>query len=300
MANRRNTHDVPPFLGEPGGDLKDARFVVLPVPYEKTTTYLKGTASGPRAILDASANIESFDEAAGVELVPEDLFTAPPFSGSPPPAELPEKLRRAVAPHARAGRLVVALGGEHAVTLGPVLACRDAWPDLSVLQLDAHADLRDAYEGTPHSHACIGKRIQEHVPLVQAGIRSLSAGEARALPGLNVKTFFRKDLRPLDPERARAVVDALTEHVYLSVDIDVFDPAFAPGTGTPEPGGLDWFEVSCLLEEVVRRKSLVAMDVCEVRPLPGDVRTEVLAARLILRALAFVKKRGESGTDFES
>jgi agmatinase len=255
---------------------------------------LKGCADGPRAVLEASANVETFDEEAEWCADGHPVFTAPAFPDTPAPADLPGRLRDAVAPWARAGRFTVTLGGEHAVTLGPVLAYRDAAPDLSVLVLDAHADLRDEYEGSPFSHACVSRRVQEHCPVVQAGVRSLSAEEWDALPGLNVRTFFRRDTRPLTDETVDAILGALTDRVYLSVDVDAFDPAFAPATGTPEPGGFDWEEVSRLVRALALRKTLVAMDVTEVKPVAADVRTEFLAARLILRTLAWVSK-GEKG-----
>ena len=279
------------FLGEEekaGG--KDARFIVFPVPYEETTSYVRGCSDGPRAVLNASTQVETYDEEASCEPHRAGIHTHPFFRDAPRPEDLPGRLKAAVEPWARAGRFTVTLGGEHAVSLGPVQAYREAHPDLSVLQLDAHADLRDRYEGSRFSHACVGRRIQEVVPLVQAGIRSLSAEEAEILPSLNVRTFFRKDHRPLGAEGIEAVIDALTDRVYLSLDIDVFDPAHAPATGTPEPGGLDWGEFSSLVRELARRKTLVAMDVCEVKPVPGDVRTEILAARAILRVMAWVTK----------
>ena len=266
----------------------ECRFVVFPVPYERTTTYLRGTASGPRAILAASANVELFDEDARNEPTLAGIFTAPPFLGTPAPEDLPALLRAPVEAWLRAGKFVAVLGGEHAVTLGPVLGALSVHPDLSVLQIDAHADLRDAYEGTPFSHACVMRRVQERCRVVQVGIRSLSAEEEEARPSLNVRTFFARDTHPLGRESLRAVLAELSPCVYLSVDIDGFDPAYAPATGTPEPGGLDWFEVSALVRELARSRRIVAMDVTEVRPEPGDVRTEFLAARLVQRVMAWV------------
>jgi len=286
-----------PFLGEDGASREeDARFVVLPVPYDETTTYQQGCASGPRAVLAASANMESFDEDAEWDLDPRRIFTAPPVPGSPAPERLAPLLEARVRPWAERGAFTVAIGGEHAVTLGPFLAYLKAFPGLSLLQLDAHADLRDKYGGSRWSHACIARRVSEHAPVVQVGVRSLSADEWKARPTLGVQTFLRKDTKTLDERSVEAVLDALSPHVYLSVDIDVFDPAFAPATGTPEPGGLDWYEASLLVRELVRKKTVVAMDVTEVRPEPGDVRTEFLASRLILRVLAWIERK-EAGAE---
>lgn len=286
------------FLEETQGSGAQAPFHLFPVPYEQTTTYLQGCERGPRAVLDASWNVEMWDEDAERELSGLHFHTHPPFDAAPPPDRLPEALRSLLAPRFREGRCCIVLGGEHAVSLGPVLAARDAHPGLCVLQLDAHADLRDAYEGSPFSHACVARRIQEHVPLVQAGIRSLSAAEARDRGRLNVRTFLRKDMDRIDAAAAGRVVDALGDPVYLTVDIDAFDPAFAPGTGTPEPGGLDWFEVSTLVRTLATRRRIVGFDVTELKPIPGDIRTEFLAARLILRLAAWILRSREAEQPF--
>jgi agmatinase len=278
-----------PFLGvEELRPEAECRFVVLPVPYERTTSYMQGCASGPRAILAASAYVELFDEDAGLEPFRAGVFTAPPLLEPAAPEALPGLLREPVERWVRAGKFVATLGGEHAVTLGPVLGALAARPDLTVLQIDAHADLRDAFEGTPFSHACVMRRVQERCRVVQVGIRSLSAEEEEARPGLNVRTLFMRDTHPFGREHVAAALRELSSNVYLTVDIDGFDPAYAPATGTPEPGGLDWFEVSALVRELALSRRIVAMDVTEVRPEPGDVRTEFLAARLIQRTMAWV------------
>ncbi|MHC4600398.1 MAG: arginase family protein, partial [Planctomycetota bacterium] len=208
----------PTFLGEEEKTGEEgARFLVFPVPYEKTTSYLRGCADGPRAILHASTQVETYDEEAACEPHRAGIHTLPFFQDAPRPEDLPDRLKTMVEPWARAGRFTVTLGGEHAVSLGPVQAYREVHSDLSVLQLDAHADLRDRYEGSRFSHACVGKRIQEVAPLVQAGIRSLSGEEAETLPSLKVRTFFRKDQRLLDAKGIEAVIDALTDRVYLSL-----------------------------------------------------------------------------------
>ncbi|MHC4778844.1 MAG: agmatinase [Planctomycetota bacterium] len=282
------------FLGlEETSGVENAAFIILPVPFEATTSYLKGCALGPDAILDASAQVETYDEEAAVEPHVAGIHTHGPAGGESSPETLPGELKALIEPWVRARRFTVVLGGEHSVSLGPVQACLAAHPDLSVLQIDAHADLRDEYEGTPLSHACIGRRIQELAPLVQVGIRSLSAEEASALPSLNVKSFFRKDHRPLTEETVAEVLSSLSDSVYLSLDIDAFDPAFAPATGTPEPGGLDWHEFSLLARALALKKNVVGMDVCEVKPNPGDVRTQFLAARAILRIMAWTRKKSE-------
>ena len=279
------------FLGDDQSSPEErARFVVLPVPYEMTTTYMKGCDEGPRAIIDASWNVECYDEEAGLEFYRAGLFTAPPFTDLPAPKDLAPMLQKRVERFAAAGKFAAVLGGEHSVSLGPILAYLRQYPDLSVLHIDAHADMREAYDGTPFSHASVMRRVQESCKVVQVGIRSISVEEAEALPGLNCATFLRRDCRRFTPEHIDRIVSELTGSVYFSCDIDGFDPAYAPATGTPEPGGLDWGEFSDLVREVASRRRIVGMDVVEVKPNPGEVRTEFLAARVVCRTMAWVAR----------
>lgn len=276
-----------PFLGGDDTDLERSRFVVFPVPYERTTTYGKGCAHGPRSILAASTQVETFDEEAGLEPCDAGINTAPAFEDDPAPQDLPSRLQAQVEPWAMADKFVVTVGGEHSVALGPIRAYRTVYPDLSVLHVDAHADLRDVYDDTPFSHACVMRRVQEHCPVVQVGIRSLSAEEDRDRHGMNVITFFRHETDPLTMHHISRIISHLSPVVYLSFDIDGLDPSIAPATGTPEPGGLSWREASDLIRELALTRKLVGMDVTEVSPRPVDVLTQFTAARLIHRTMAW-------------
>ncbi len=268
-----------------------AAAVILPVPLERTTTYMNGTRNGPTAILAASRNMELYDEE--LELEPYRLCgiaTLPAVETQEGPLEA--VLREIETAGRRLwadGKFPVALGGEHSLTPPLVAAARERYPDLSVLQIDAHADLREAYQENPYSHACAMRRVVERCPAVQVGIRSLSAEEAEALPRLNTRIYWAKEIvhRPLE-SWARSVVTDLSEHVYVTIDLDGFDPALVPATGTPEPGGLNWYQVTGLLRLVAQRRTIVGFDVVELLPQPGNHASDFLAARLVYKLLGYV------------
>ena len=183
----------------------------------------------------------------------------------------------------------VALGGEHSLTPPLVSATAKKFKDLSVLQIDAHADLRDEYQGNPASHACAMRRVVEVCPAVQVGIRSLSVEEAKAIPHLRTKVYWAKDIvrAPMKAWIAKVLED-LSPNVYLTIDLDGFDPAFVPATGTPEPGGLDWSQVTSLIRAVADHKKIVGMDVVELLPQPGDHASDFLAAKLVYKCLGYI------------
>jgi len=187
----------------------------------------------------------------------------------------------------------VALGGEHSLTPPLVSAAAKKFRDLTVLQIDAHADLRDEYQGNPKSHACAMRRVVEICPAVQVGIRSLSIEEAQAIPHLRTKIYWAKDIlrAPLKTWIAK-VLSELSSHVYLTIDLDGFDPSLVPATGTPEPGGLDWHMVTSLVRAVADHKKIVAMDIVELLPQPGDHASSFLAAKLVYKCLGYIFCQG--------
>ncbi len=232
------------FLGLPAreSDYRTARFAVLPIPYDSTTSYAVGTRDGPRAIITASQQVELYDEALGRESLRAGVATLDPVH---PDMRGPEQMVQAVYAAARKpvrdGKFVIGLGGEHSVTSGLVRAVQGRYRGLSVLQVDAHADLRDKYQGTPWSHACVMRRIHElGVPAVAVGIRNYSAEESRFIRSAGKQIISARSCRQ-GPGWIGDAVAGLTDEVFVTIDIDGFDPAFAPGTGTPEPGGLDWY-----------------------------------------------------------
>ena len=289
-------HTIPDnFLGLDArlSDYTGARFAVLPIPYEATTTFGPGTRDGPRAIITASQQVELYDEALGRDSSRAGVATLPPLE---PDARGPQAMQQTVFAAARRvvrdRKLLISLGGEHSITAGLVRAVRARHKDLSVLQIDAHADLRDSYQGTPYSHACVMRRIHDlGVPAVGVGIRNCSAAEARFIRDTDKPVFSARTCRE-STGWIDQVVNLLTPHVYVTIDIDGFDPAYAPGTGAPEPGGLDWYQVTALLTKVAHRCQVVAADVVEVRPLPPGNVTEFLAAKLVYRLIGLVCRSG--------
>jgi agmatinase len=268
-----------------------ARVVVLPVPLERTTTYAKGTAKGPCAIIEASRNMETFDEELQMETYQKlGIATLEEMDTEEGSLEqILANISTAVLSLLKDGKFPLVLGGEHSLTPPCVSAVAHKYKDLSVLQIDAHADLRETYQGNPNSHACALRRSLEICPAVQVGIRSLSSEEAAAIPKLATKIFWAHDIvtRPTQ-EWAEEVAHALSPNVYLTIDLDGLDPSIMPATGTPEPGGLTWEQITGLLRVVARRRTIVGMDVVELLPTPGLHAADFLAAKLIYRTLGYI------------
>ena len=268
-----------------------ARYRIVPVPYEGTVCFLGGTAKGPEAILDVSDQMEHFDEELLCDFTRQGIAAFPAIPSADTPEEQYERIYQTVKQETyfQAGRIPIFLGGEHSITPPIVRCAAECYGAISVLQFDAHADLRDAFTGGKFSHASAMRRVLEITPnLVQVGIRSFSEEEYQECPR-QIATLITPRMLAEDREHCiKKILDSLTEHVYITWDIDVFDPAFAPGTGTPEPGGLDWFQVTEILRRVCEAKNIVGADIVEVAPLGGNnVVTEFLAARLIAKIIAY-------------
>lgn len=281
------------FLGLDGRDAEygAARFAVLPIPYDATTSFSAGAREGPRAIIAASRQLEDYDVELGRESYRAGIATLDPLEpDARGPEAMHERIYQAARRIVRDGKFLIGLGGEHGVTLGLVRAVHTKHRKLSVLQIDAHADLRDSYHNSPYSHACVMRRIHEMgVEAVGVGVRSYSRAEARFIHSAK-KQIIPARLCHETSDWIADVVRALSESVYVTIDIDGFDPAYAPGTGTPEPGGLDWHQVADLLAAVAREREIVGADVVEVRPLPPATVTEYLAARLVYRIIGLVSQ----------
>ncbi len=268
-------------------DFDRARVVVLPIPFDRTTSYVSGTRNGPREILVASSHMELWDEETGGDVHGVGLCTLPEM-------ELPfgemeacvQEIRRVIADILRHDKFLVVLGGEHSITPPIVAAMAERYPGLSVLQIDAHADLRDSFMGTRWNHACAIRRSLEHAPCTQVGIRSLSQEEADALSGLRTRIFWDWNMRR-DPDWIARVIDSLGDPVYLTIDVDGFDPAIMPATGTPEPGGLSWYEALALFKAVVAQRTIVGVDLVELSPIPGMIAPNFLCAKLIYKILSY-------------
>ncbi len=280
------------FAGLPPAqsDYQTSPIVIWPIPLDRTTSYKAGTRYGPRALLEASRNMETFDEDIWAEVCERGIATLPEMETEEGSLnQVMANIRTVAGQLAREGKFTVALGGEHSLT-GPIVsAFAKKFSDLTVLQIDAHADLREAYQQKPHSHASVMRRVVEICPAVQVGIRSLSQEEADVLDQLPTKIFWAKDLRSRPAaEWAEEIVKDLSDHVYMTIDLDGFDPAYLPATGTPEPGGLDWYQVTDLVRTVAAKKKIVSMDVVELLPQPGHHASDFLAAKLIYKCLGTI------------
>ena len=266
----------------------EAKAVILPVPLDRTTSYVPGTRNGPREILTASAQVELWDEELQTDSHVHGVMTLPEmeFHQATQDECLAEVHRVAAAVMARE-KFLLTIGGEHSITPPLVRAAVETFGALTVLQIDAHADLRDSYMEMPNSHACAMRRALEHAPdAVQVGIRNISEGEVQALPSLNTTIFYDWNMRD-DPTWMDRVVDALGPKVYVTIDADGIDPSLMPAVGTPEPGGLTWPELTKLLRKVFAARDVVAADLVELCPLPGIASPNFVCAKLVYKMLGY-------------
>jgi len=277
-----------------------APYLILPVPSEQTVSYGRGCAAGPDAILAASREVELFDEELECEPYRVGIGTLPPLSiEATGPERTVERLAEYLAPLVADDHTVVSLGGEHSITPGPVRAYQRRYPDLSVLQIDAHADLRESYQGNSHSHASAMKRVRDTVTTtVGVGIRNLSAPEFEYYQETADCHLFFAHKRDPDGQWINEAIDRLTENVYITIDLDGLDPALMPAVGTPEPGGLSWEEVTALLRRVALRRNVVGADVVELAPQGGMHMPDFVAARLVYKLIAYVD-RGRKAVRWE-
>ena len=266
---------------------EDAAAVILPVPFDRTTSYVFGTRHGPRELLLASAQVELWDEEIGADVHHRGICTLPEMDlSSATLEEAVADLQRVAGEILDRGKFLLTIGGEHSITSPIVAAAAERHDGLSVLQIDAHADLRDSYQSQRHSHACAMRRTLDHAKLVQVGIRNISEEEIRALPSLQTTIFYDWNMRD-DPNWIDRAVSTLADKVYITIDLDGLDPALMPAVGTPEPGGLSWRELTTLLRRTFERKTIVAADVVELCPVPGLVAPNFIAARLVYKLLSY-------------
>ncbi|MEI7811372.1 MAG: agmatinase [Ignavibacteria bacterium] len=271
---------------------KTSQIAVLSAPFEKTVSYGHGTKNGPKGILKASHYVEFYDEETGRELVFEKgICTLTPLNFSKMSIEksfslIYDKVKKLI----EDGKFVVTLGGEHSVSIAPVKAHLEKFTNLSILQFDAHSDLRDSYEGSAHSHASVMARVAELTKdIVQVGIRAQCADEAKFIKENNINTFYMRDIRSgkHGKEWENSVVKTLKENVYITFDVDAFDPSFMPSTGTPEPGGLFWDETMNLLKKAGQTKNIVGFDIVELAPVKGNTSSDFVVAKLIYKILNY-------------
>ena len=263
---------------------KNSDIVILPVPFDKTSSWIKGSAKGPQAIINASGNMELYDIETASEVYKKGIHTSKAVI-SDNSRDMMDKVRKKVGKLLDDGKFAVVLGGEHTVSSGSVKAHAECFDNMSILHLDAHSDMRDSYEGDKYSHACVMARAKEITGnIVSVGIRSMDSSELKNID--RNKIFYAPDICK-SKGWIKKVAGKLSGNVYITIDLDVFDPSIMPSTGTPEPGGLGWYEVIDLLEYVSKNKNIVGFDVVELCPNKNNAAPDFLAAKLIYKLLSF-------------
>lgn len=276
------------FIVDTFAPLEKAGFVIVPVPYEMTVSYGGGTAKGPDAIIESSVQLELYDEETGFETWKKGFFTCEPVKFVKNEKEFFTKMEKTVEELLKETKAFpFFIGGEHSITQALIPPFARRWKNLSILHFDAHADLRISYHGSKHSHASAVYPISRTNKVVQVGIRSIGSDERQFVNAGNVKTFLMHE--NLDIENLiEKVLKELNENVYLTIDVDGFDPSVMPGTGTPQPGGFGWYEAMRLFKSVCKNKKVVGADVVEVAPIKGSPITEFNAAKLIYRLAGYI------------
>jgi len=262
----------------------DSRIIIVPVPYDETSTWMKGADKGPEAIMEASVNLEFYDIETDSEVHLFGIHTVEPIIEKRSPEELVNAVYSKVISLLKQEKFPVVVGGNHTVSIGSARAFSHHFKNLSILQLDAHSDLRQEYEGSPYNHACAMARMREVAPVIQVGIRSMSREEASYADWERIFTAY--ELFD-DKTKYQKAIDKLTENVYITIDLDVFDPSLIPSTGTPEPGGPGYLEIMNFLKEVIWKKNVVGFDVVELCPAPSNRAPDFVAAKIIYQLLSY-------------
>ena len=285
-----------PFLGpDVAADYRNANVVILPIPYEATTTYRRGCENGPDAILDASQQVEYYDEELDRELWEVGIYTersiADTRNGQTVSSEeMLKATQETVYRLVKDGKFVISLGGEHSITTGIVEAYRQANPSeaFTVVQIDAHGDLRHEYEGSIHNHACVMRRIVDMgLPTVQVGIRSICKEEADLIKEKQLAVFRAREIVAQADWMDRALASIQTPKVFITVDLDGIDPTLIPGVGTPEPGGLNWYSLLTFLQRIFATHQVIGCDVMELAPIADSVVSEFTAAKLVYKLIGY-------------
>jgi agmatinase len=263
---------------------EESEIVILPVPYDETSTWMKGADKGPEAILEASVNLEFYDIETSYEAHLKGINTIAPILEKETPGKLVKAVYDRVTLLLNEKKYPVIIGGNHSVSIGSIKAFAESYKNLSILQLDAHADLRQTYEGSEFNHACAMARARESASVVQVGIRSMSVEE---LPYVEREKIFYSHELFYNKSLYQTALSKLTENVYITIDLDVFDPSIMPSTGTPEPGGPEYFELMHFLRDVIKNKNVVGFDVVELCPSATNKSPDFIAAKIIYQLLSY-------------
>lgn len=261
-----------------------AKMVVLPVPYDETSSWIKGSDKGPEALLDASVALEWYDIETQTQVYKKGIFTALPITEKSSPELLCNAVQERVTTYLKDGKFPVTIGGNHTVSIGAIRAAASQYADLTILQMDAHSDLRPSYEGSPLNHACVMYQASQLCPITQVGIRSMCEEELGLFK--EDRIFYAHTIASKSDWQQKALA-TLSKNVYITIDLDVFDPSVLPSTGTPEPGGLLYYEVLHFLRSVFAQYNVVGFDVVELCPNPNERASDFLAARLMYQLMTY-------------
>lgn len=264
--------------------LEQAKVVLIPVPYDGTSTWQKGADKGPQAFLDASENMELYDIETDTEVYQQGVFLADAVTENSSPEAMVDAVHQATKRYIKKNKFVTIFGGEHSISIGTIRAFNEMFPSLTVLQLDAHADLRKEYEGSKCNHACAVYEASQTTNLIQIGIRSMDAIEKTVMD--EEKTYFAHEMVE-DSTWMDSAIDQMTDNVFITIDLDVFDPSIMPSTGTPEPGGLLWYETLDFLRQVFEEKNVVGFDIVELCPNKDEKSSDFLVAKLYYKMLSY-------------
>ena len=277
--------------------LEQAKIVLIPVPYDGTSTWQKGADKGPEAFLNASENMELYDIETDTEVYKQGVYLAEAVTENSSPEAMVDAVHQVTKKYIKKNKFVTIFGGEHSISIGTIRAFNEMFPDLTVLQLDAHADLRESYEGSTCNHACAVYEASQTTNLIQVGIRSMDIIEKTVMD--EEKTYFAHDMA-VDDNWMDSAIDQMTENVFITIDLDAFDPSILPSTGTPEPGGLLWYETLEFLKQVFEEKNVVGFDIVELCPNPKEKSSDFLAAKLYYKMLSYKFKNEDTGDDYDN
>jgi agmatinase len=274
--------------------IEDAAVIILPIPYEFSTSYGKGTVDGPNAILQASPYLEFYDEELDFEPWQAGIYTADPLSVM---EQKPERAMNTIKDTTLTlldlNKFIVSLGGEHSISYGIYSAFHTKYDDLCILQLDAHSDLRDEYMGSKYNHACVMRRIWEmNNNIIQVGIRAQCIEERQFILQHQIKTYYASNLH--ESGFTQEIINQLTNNIYLTIDVDFFDPSILPSTGTPEPGGFQWYETIEFIKKIFSQKNVVGVDIVELSPQKNLIHPDFTIAKLVYKLIALKVLKGES------
>lgn len=284
-------------ISEEFSKLETAKIVLIPVPYDGTSTWQKGADKGPEAFLHASENMELYDIETGTEVYQQGVYLADAISENSSPEAMVDAVHQTTKNYIKKNKFVTIFGGEHSVSIGTIRAFNEMYPSLTVLQLDAHADLRKTYEGSTCNHACAMYEASQNTNLIQVGIRSMDVMEKTIMD--EDKTYFAHEMA-VDDSWMDAAIDQMTDNVFITIDLDAFDPSILPSTGTPEPGGLLWYETLEFLKQVFEEKNVVGFDIVELCPNKIDKSSDFLAAKLYYKMLSYKFQNEDLEDDYDN